>query len=157
MKTKVVQSVDKITQEIKDEKNQYRDTFLTDLIYALPYRVASTIVPSLNMADYEQTTDPEMEIRDYMSFAWDKANDCRSLSASRSIEHMSAWLFLLGKEELVTRINEEYAFYGKTSLYLICKEFDINWKSHDDNEWKNSQYEDALTAEEALKEKGLIE
>ena len=33
-----------------------------------------------------------------MTFAWDKANNERNLSAGRSINHFEVWLWLLGDE-----------------------------------------------------------
>lgn len=77
-------------------------------------------------------------IRDYMPFAWDKANGCRGLSAGRSIMHMQAWLWMLGADEAVAQI-EDYSHYGKPQLKAICEAFGIDWKSLDDGVWRNSE------------------
>ena len=42
------------------------------------------------------------EILDYIPFAFDKANNCRGLSASRSMDHMKGWLWLLDDKELIS-------------------------------------------------------
>lgn len=91
---------------------------------------------------------PEDTIKDYMSFAWEKANNCRGISASRSILHMIAWLWLDGKDwpEI-----EDYAYYGKPQLVRICEEYGVDWRALDDGRWVNSEDEDGITADKALK------
>lgn len=64
---------------------------------------------------------------DYMVFGWMKALESRSLSASRTIAKLSAWLFLLGREDLSTTIERSdlYAWYGIPALIKICEELGI--------------------------------
>lgn len=72
-------------------------------------------------------------ILDYLPFAWEKANNCRGLSASRSIAHMSAFLWLLGEDELSKKFDEtEYEHYGKEKLIVISEAIGFNWKEIDD-------------------------
>ena len=40
------------------------------------------------------------QMEDYMAFAWDKANNYRGLSAGRSMAHYTAWIWLLGDEQV---------------------------------------------------------
>jgi len=103
----------------------------------------------VNSEEWEQDTDPIKCIKDYMPFAWDKANNCRGLSASRSIEHMKAWLWLDGKDDLVGQMDDLYQYYGKPCLRVICEEYGIDWKSLDNNEWVNNEYDNPKTAEKA--------
>ena len=66
------------------------------------------------------------EIRGYMEFAFDKALGHRGISASRSVEKVSAWLFVLEDplyEFAVTPSN--YANYGVPVLKRVAKRFDI--------------------------------
>jgi len=71
-------------------------------------------------------------MKDYMSFAWDKANNMRGISANRSIDHYTAWLWLLGDEKLRTKFKEtEYEHYGKEKLIVICEHLNWNWKKWD--------------------------
>ena len=67
--------------------------------------------------------------RDYMSFAWDKANDCRGISANRSVGHYIAWLWLLGENQF-DDLMDDYEFYGKPQLVRIC-----NYLRLDPNQW----------------------
>lgn len=77
--------------------------------------------------DVEPLTEEHVvgEMRDYMVFAWEKAADHRGLSASRSIEKMRAWLWLLGDEELrdFADDNSNYAQYGAPTLKAISEKY----------------------------------
>src|ERR1700678_953385 len=74
-----------------------------DLLRFLSFSDAKPFL-NANATEDKWTTDPlthdfvVSEIHDYMPFAWDKANNCRGLSAGRSVEHMKAWLWLLGDD-----------------------------------------------------------
>lgn len=99
---------------------------------------------------WEQETDPVERIKDYMPFAWDKANNCRGLSAGRSIEHMKAWVWLDGNTDLFKQLEEDYEYYGKPHLVKVCEAYGIDWKPLDNDVWVNNEYENGITAEEAL-------
>ena len=62
-------------------------------------------------------------MKNYMSFAWDKANNKRGISANRSIDHFKGWLWLLGDEEGIEYLKANYASYGKPGLTYICKKY----------------------------------
>ena len=80
----------------------------------------------------EKPTDPKTEMVDYMEFAWQKANGERGISASRSISHYKAWLWLDGNEDLANRLEEEYTYYGKPQLVEICHYLNIDPSKYDD-------------------------
>jgi len=81
----------------------------------------------------EKGKEPAEKIKDYMDFAWKKANDCRGISAGRSIMHMVAWLWLDGQDEFLLNNNiEDYEYYGKPQLIKICELYGIDWKKYDD-------------------------
>lgn len=69
---------------------------------------------------------------DYMEFAWDKANNGRSISANRSIMHYIAWVWMSGEPEFSEEIRREYAHnynnYGKSILKKICEHYGWDWK-----------------------------
>lgn len=78
-------------------------------------------------------TNPTEELKSYMPFAWEKANNCRGISAGRSIMHMVAWLWLDGQDEfLLNNDIKNYEYYGKPQLIAICELYGINWKQYDD-------------------------
>jgi hypothetical protein len=154
----MTRTIEEILSKIDSMKDDVFGFGTGDLIQALPFDAAAPFLKEGTTADqWTQSTDPAGEIRNYMGFAWGKANGCRGLSAGRSVEHMKAWLWLDGKDELSNRLDDVYEFYGKPCLVLVCKEYGIDWKEYDDGEWRNNESGRHLSAEQALKQKGLLE
>jgi hypothetical protein len=85
-------------------------------------------------------TDPRKEMIAYMPFAWDKANNCRGLSAMRSLQHYQAWLWLDDDEKIWPTL-EEYQHYGKEHLVTICEYLGLDSKQWDDGYRVNSESE----------------
>jgi hypothetical protein len=81
--------------------------------------------------------NPKEAMIDYMSFAWEKANDCRGISASRSLSHFTAWLWLDGDNDIWPTL-ENYEYYGKDQLVTICKYLGIDSSQWDDGRRVNS-------------------
>lgn len=88
----------------------------------------------------EATSEPTLEhiqkeMKDYMPFAWDKANGCRGISANRSIIHYIAWIWLICNDELLEWVEEEYReryhHYGKPILEHICENYGWDPKEYD--------------------------
>lgn len=134
---------------IKDE--DWMGTITSDLVIHLPYERAKPWLKEGTTA--EQWGEPRPRDRDtligkiaeYMPFAWEKANNCRGLSAARSLDHMRAWLWMLGEDEAAHEI-QTYTLYGKPHLAAICEKFGIDWKALDDMIWRNNEMEDELSA-----------
>lgn len=104
---------------------------VVDLVYALPwadakpYLVDDATEDKFN-ADATPTDESvHAEIVRYLAFAWEKALDHRGLSAARSIEHMRAWLWLLGDHELlaVTHDDDRFPQYGAPILAAISRKY----------------------------------
>lgn len=139
-----------------------RDVFgteVTDLLAFLHPKVAAKELPELFKPDAAMDWEPLApeqgvvvgRIREYLPFAWGKANDCRGMSAARSLSHMSAWLWLLGLEDKVPGIHR-HTHYGKPQLVAICElpEIAVDWKALDDGAWRNDETADGVSAEEVL-------
>lgn len=64
---------------------------------------------------------------DYMKFAWGKAEDERGLSASRSIQKLSMWLWIMNRDDLRRIIEDDdlYNPYGAPALIEVCNEMGI--------------------------------
>lgn len=145
---------DEIVARIKDRKEH--DVFgfeVSEYVDYLDYAHAKEFLKEgTTQEQWEEvrgeTMTPEEAIKDYMPFAWDKANNCRGISAGRSISHMIAWLWLGGKDWPVI---EDYKYYGKPQLVRICKEYGIDWRALDDNRWANDEGSKGITADEALR------
>ena len=73
------------------------------------------------------------EMLDYMPFAWEKAKNFRGLSASRSLSHYEAWIWLLGDEDNFEDL-QAYNYYGKDQLVAICDFYG----------WDSSQWDDGV-------------
>lgn len=75
--------------------------------------------------------------REYMPFAWGKANGCRGLSAGRSLSHYQAWLWLLGEDKFDD--IDDYQFYGKDELVRICELLGLDASQWDDGVRRNNE------------------
>jgi hypothetical protein len=132
----------------KDGLEDFFGARRADLIAALPYEHAK---PYLNddvtpeQWALTQIRDEDGVVKrliDYMPFAWEKANGCRGLSAGRSMNHMQAWLWLLGEENVVSLLND-YEMYGKPQLRAICEHFNLPWASLDNGRWVRDEEGDS--------------
>jgi len=94
-----------------------------------------------DLSDWKQSlkTDEDIIIqcKEYMSFAWEKANNCRGISAGRSLMHYKAWLWMLGENKFEN--IDQYNYYGKDHLVRICEYFEIDSAKYDDGVRVNSE------------------
>lgn len=66
------------------------------------------------------------EMRQYMAeVGWDKVLGHRGISAGRTVEKMTAWLWLLGDDEMVRFAEDDsnYPQYGAPILKAICEKY----------------------------------
>lgn len=112
----------------------------TDLLSYLPFKYAKQFLDKeATSKDWKVCQEvPCDEILRYLPFAWGKANGCRGLSASRSIDHFRAWLWL-DKSPIEDEWLEEYILYGKPQLVVISELYGFDWRSEDDGEWRESE------------------
>lgn len=144
---------DEIAARVKTRKEQDFLGFETgEYLNYLDYAHAKEFLkPETTQEQWEKVRalvkPPEDTIKAYMPFAWDKANNCRGISAGRSISHMIAWLWLDGKDWAEI---EDYEYYGKPQLVRICEEYSIDWRNLDDGQWRNKEGGKAISADKAL-------
>ncbi len=78
------------------------------------------------------------ELLDYLGFAFDKAINHRGISASRSVEKLAAWAWVLGLDELVAFAADDknYSYYGVPVLKKFAAHFGVepplaiqNWEN----------------------------
>lgn len=125
---------------IKD--NDYFGFETGDLIDFLDFQHAKPFLrPESGKRDWTPQPNTRENIlkimQDYMDFAWEKANNRRGISASRSMSHYSAWIWLLGDEGKFGNLKE-YEHYGKDNLVAICKEYG----------WDHAQWDDGIRTNE---------
>lgn len=132
-----MQTTDKILEKINEHKGKFFDFTNDVLICALPYEHAQ---PFLNEGVTREEwveacggTDGWSEekvielARSYADFAWGKIQDHRGLSAVRSVQKLSAFAWVLGKEDLYREmyLESNYRPYGAPSVAMFCREFDF--------------------------------
>lgn len=72
-------------------------------------------------------------MREYMVFAWEKALDERGISASRSVDKMGEWLWILGDREILAKFEAaDYAMYGKPKLRVISEAYGFPIPEYDE-------------------------
>lgn len=122
-----------------------------DLVYFLDFEHAKPFLMEGTTAEqWSPALDPIEKIKEYMPFAWGKANNNRGLSALRSIEHMKAWVWLDDQPTLSELLEPDYQYYGKNHLVAICEHYQIDWKALDNDQWVNEEDGPSLTASQAL-------
>jgi hypothetical protein len=134
---------DEIVNKIKEI--EFTDFFgfkTSDLIDYLDYEHAKPYLkPEVTKDQWKiMPTDRESilkEMHEYMSFAWDKANNRRGISASRTMGHYSIWVWMLGDEEIFGNL-EDYEYYGKDKLVELCEHYGWDAKQWDNGERVNS-------------------
>ncbi len=107
---------------------------IEDLVVRLPFSLAKKYL-TIDVTDDSWVQRGKeracivSEMLDYMPFAWDKANNERGISASRTMSHYTSWLWLAGDD---LGDIEDYEFYGKDNLVRICDLYG----------WDSSQWDD---------------
>lgn len=106
---------------------------MQDIAEALPFEDVKEMLHEdfLSKSDVEELWEKDRlktrqdvvnKMKNYLDFAWEKANDERGLSADRSIQHYIAWSWLIDDElynKLVHMYETEYGEYGKNILSYI--------------------------------------
>lgn len=119
-----------------NSENNLFDHRPSDLIEYLEYGYAKPFLKDgVTKEEWEKGSDdiksPKSVMIDYMPFAWQKANDCRGLSAMRTMQHYQAWLWLDGNDELSETLSD-YEYYGKDHLVKICEYLGLDHTQWDD-------------------------
>lgn len=140
---KTTRSAEEIIARIEaGEDEDWLGTFRSDLICNLSFDDAVLFLrEGVTKEDWESATvkGPLQEAREYLEFAWGKANGCRGISASRSIDHFRAWLWLAGVDDFDEIAAREYQFYGKPVLVIVSVALEVDWKALDDGMWTNME------------------
>jgi hypothetical protein len=112
-----------------------------DFEHAAPYLKEGVTAEEWDKHKIPLTKEGILEtMQKYFSFAWEKANNCRGISANRSVMHYYAWIFLLGDYELLADVlATEYEFYGKPILEQIGNRYGWDWKALDNGKRTNTE------------------
>lgn len=121
----------------------------SDLLGYLPWEKARAFLRSdANEGEWRAafplSSPPLKEALGYLPFAWEKANNCRGLSAARSLEHMKAWLWLAGYDALLLdEVFDDYNWYGKPQLVFTSTLVGFDWRKADDGIWRDGSSSEA--------------
>jgi hypothetical protein len=133
-----LRSIDEIKEQIKENSKKIIDFSNEVLYYYMPFEEVKKdfnddFVKKVETGKetWNQITDVKeaaQDFVDYMNFAWSKAMDQRGLSASRSIDKLSTWLWLMGRDDLVQIITDDslYNPYGAPALIEVSKRMKIS-------------------------------
>ena len=131
-----MKNITEIKNKIKEGfSNDFFGFGVSDLIDTLPFEDAKEYLKEEFVAkenaseEWESTRlksdeDVKEKMLDYLPFAWGKAEDERGLSADRSIQHFTAWAWLIDDEfsnEIENMYNTNYAPYGEPILGFISE------------------------------------
>lgn len=122
------------------EGNDFLGVIRSDLLDGLDFDHAKKYLkPEVTAAEWEaaraQAKPPLDQASDYMEFAWDKANNCRGISAGRSIQHFESWLWMAGADGFDAVSEGEYRCYGKPLLVIAATALGLDWRALDDGLW----------------------
>ena len=146
-KTKPIRTQEEIVSRIEEIKDGDFFGFQTgDLIQCLDYDHAKPYLKEdCTKEDWDEdrtefTRDYIInKMENYMPFAWDKANNCRGISAGRSMDHYTAWMWLIGDDGKLGDLLD-YQFYGKDNLVAICNLYGWDHSKWDDGTRTNTDY-----------------
>lgn len=122
-----MRTADEIVAKIDKKQNELLGFWPEVLIEFLTFDDAKPFLkPEATADEWSTPTVQSREIiiekmRDYMEFAWGKVENHRGISASRSVEKMEAWIWLLGDDLDLDAID--YAQYGAPKLAAVCERY----------------------------------
>lgn len=147
-----MRTFDEIVQRIHDTReDDFFGTVASDLAAYLPNdrleEAGFAVAEGVTNRPVAPRDDASViaQIVDYLPFAWGKANNCRGLSAGRSIDHMTTWLWMLGEDDAATAI-QDYIHYGKPQLRAISEKYGFAWQDADTGRWANSEEDEGISA-----------
>jgi len=74
----------------------------------------------------------ESNARDYLTFAIDKVEDHRGISADRSVTKLREYAWLMGRDDVVAAMDaERYEQYGAPMLHAFAQTLDWPWPESD--------------------------
>lgn len=127
----ITRTPDEIVKRIKEIKQSGSDFFgvqQAHLVFALEYKDAKQFLSDdyteaeFNEARVSDRDALLSEAKEYMKFAVGKMLDERGLSAKRSVDHYSGWIWLLTNDKIhECFVSAEYGWYGRNQLRLAAE------------------------------------
>jgi len=96
-----------------------------DYDHAKPFLVPDVTAEAWKPTPLDDAT-VRRELASYMEFAWEKAEGHRGISAGRSIQKLTEWVWLLGDDATLAAIEAaEYPMYGCPKLAVISRAYNL--------------------------------
>ncbi|MBM0275136.1 hypothetical protein [Micromonospora tarensis] len=106
----------------------FRREVLADSMTLDTLRQAVPGIDTTGRDDYVKPEVLEQRARDYLTFAIGKALDHRGISASRSVDKLSEYAWLLGRDDVVAAMDAaEYEQYGVPKLRAFAEGMAWRW------------------------------
>lgn len=127
----IIRTTDEILKKINEGfKNDIFGFGVSDIIEALPFEHAKKFYTDefLNKPDAKEIHEKEQlktkddvlkRMKDYLEFAYRKAENQRGLSADRSIQHYIAWAWLIDDEFYKWLENEYETNYHSYGIHIL--------------------------------------
>lgn len=132
--TEIRERFDQFTQE--DDHTDPLGWRREALFEAMEYDTCKDLLQDHVTAGDWHTPDVPAKAQEYLQFAIGKAVGHRGLSASRSVEKLAEWLWVLGDEELAGRFAATgYAQYGAPQLAVLVEAWGVQHDYAEDPEW----------------------
>lgn len=124
---------EEMLQKIEESREKMFDFSSEVLIPYLPWEKAKTFYKEEYVKEvdsgaktYEQITDVNeatQDMLDYLIFGYMKALDERGISASRTVNKLAVWFWLLGREDLAEVVSDDslYNPYGMPALIKVTE------------------------------------
>lgn|GEM_PF-1980854 len=126
-------------EEIFERLKKYLEDNTNSLIWEFRGKIIAPYLSKDTLEKLDLRVNPEYEpfplseefilneMKEYFPFAVNKCTGCRGISSLRSIEHYIEWIWLLGDDEFLQKIEKMYHHnyypYGQPILIEIAKKY----------------------------------
>lgn len=135
-----MKTMEQIQEKIKEENKKFLSFFTSAVIDFLPFEQVEEYLNDEYLKKIESGEEKWEQkeltrenvidaMREYMPFAWEKAENHKGISASRSISKFKAWLWLIDEYDAIEWDN--YENYGCPILKQITDIYGFDMPSSD--------------------------
>ena len=134
---RTMRTLDEIAERVRSDKSAFGFAGEALLPFLDFERAKPFLRPEIVADQWTQVALTEQRVRAemvaYMSFAWGKVEDHRGLSAGRSVDKISAYVWLMGDDKTLAEVEAAgYAQYGAPKLACVCRAYGIPMPQDDE-------------------------
>lgn len=125
-----MRTLEEVTKRFTESKSMFgfdREVLMDYLTYEqLKPHLKAEVKPEEVVAQPITREGVMKALAEYLVFAWGKAGDHRGISASRSVEKLETWVWLLGDDKLLADFKAAgYSNYGCPKLKLLSERLEL--------------------------------